>query len=121
VKVLPFELICPIPWDRVGAFEEEAAASENILNQCVMVMLSNASLKTRAPALRQLTCQQIGDIDNLAGAIMRAALRGKPLDDAPADPPSSNAIENFLSRSWLARLLFSIPTKSHGEPPEPIR
>jgi Capsular polysaccharide synthesis protein len=105
VKVLPFELICPIPWDRVGEFEEQAAAVEKeILNECVMVMLSNASLKTRAPALRQLTCQQIADADSLVGAVMRAALGGKPLDDASVDPPSPNSVRNLLSRSWFARL-----------------
>jgi Capsular polysaccharide synthesis protein len=83
VKVFPFDLICPIPWDRVREFEESASdAAEDVLGRCSVVMLSNASLKTRAPALRQMTCQDIAQGDSLLGAILRAALRGEPVDAA---------------------------------------
>jgi hypothetical protein len=86
VAVLPFEEICPIPWNRVGEFESRDTDVAAILERCSIVMLSNASLKDRAPALRQRSCQDIAEGDYLLSAIMRYALRGQPVD-APALPP----------------------------------
>lgn len=83
VKVLPFSLVCPVPWNLVQMFEgkvtaPEKAFLENIILACSTVMLSNASLGTRAPRLRRLTCQEIAQEDSFLGAIMRTALHGEP-------------------------------------------
>jgi Capsular polysaccharide synthesis protein len=104
VKILPFEMICPIPWDRVAEFEQRAADAEKIFEECSIVMLSNASLATRAPALRRLTCQQIAEQDHLLAAIMRAALRGNPVDGLAGgrDPDAAGRT------SWFTRALTTL-------------
>lgn len=81
VKILPFDLICPIPWDKVSEFESQSPMVDRILDDCFMVMLSNYSLKERAPRLRKKTCGQIAREDHLLGAIMRTALRGSQIDE----------------------------------------
>ena len=80
VKVLPFKVICPILWNQVEEFEKKSENVAKIIDGCAMVMLSNASLTKRAPALRALTCQQIAEQTLLLSGIMRAALRGDPVD-----------------------------------------
>jgi hypothetical protein len=80
VKVLPFELICPVPWDQVAKFENSRTDNDEVFRDCPVVMLSNASLRKRAPALRRMTCQELADENHLLGAIMRAALGGRPVD-----------------------------------------
>lgn len=115
VKVVPFELICPVPWDRVREFEGNAADQEKVFDGCSVVMLSNSSLKTRAPALRRLTCQQIAEKDSLLGAIMRAGLRGG-LVDGPHSPPTRDLAEG--SPSWIMRLRAAV-AKSRGRSSPP--
>jgi Capsular polysaccharide synthesis protein len=109
VKVLPFEMICPISWDRVAEFERRSADAELIVEKCPIVMLSNASLATRAPALRRLSCQQIAEGDHLLAAIMRAALRGNPVDGLPGDRASATDGRS----SWFTRVLTML-SKSYG-------
>ena len=111
VKVLPFEMICPIPWDRVAEFEQKVMDPEKIIEKCFIVMLSNASLATRAPALRRLTCQQIAEEDHLLGAIMRAALCGDPVDGPPGPTRLNSAAED--PTSWFTRALATL-TKFRG-------
>ena len=79
VKILPFERICPIPWNRVNEFVG-AGDEKRVLDDCYIVMLSNASIAKRVPGLRQLSCQDIAEGDYLLSAIMRAALSGRPVD-----------------------------------------
>lgn len=88
--MLPFETICPIPWDRVEEFEQEFEYAEKVVEKCPIVMMSNASLASRAPALRRLTCQQIAEETHLLEAIMRAALRGRPIDN-PSESTRPNS------------------------------
>ncbi len=95
VKVLPFAEICPIMWDHVEEFQQSPARADQILEKCYVVMLSNASLKDRAPELRRLTCQDIAHGDYLLSAIMRRALGGQPVDDVTRPAPERNV---FLSR-----------------------
>jgi hypothetical protein len=97
VKILPFESICPIPWDRVGEFEREHEDTERISKDSTIVMLSNSQLEKRAPALRRLTCGQIAEADHLLGAIMRFALRGNSVDH-PLIPTLRERAEAFLAR-----------------------
>ena len=80
IKVLPFELICPVAWNEVDRFMATIVADQ-ILEDCSIVMLSNASLKRRAPELRAMTCHQIATQDTLVGAVMRSALRGQSVDE----------------------------------------
>jgi hypothetical protein len=101
VKVLPFEMISPIPWDRVAEFERTEAGAAEIIEKCSIVMLSNASLITRAPRLRRLTCQQIAQGDHLLGAIMRAALRGEPVDAANSgEGLAVNGLRRVAAQLW---------------------
>jgi hypothetical protein len=96
VKILPFESICPIPWDRVDKFERKHEDTERILNGSTIVMLSNSQLETRAPALRYLTCGQIAEADHLLGAVMRFALRGRSVDH-PLMPTLRQGAQAFLA------------------------
>jgi hypothetical protein len=75
--VLPLETICPIPWNRVERFLTTAAEdADSIVNNCHAVMLSNSSLKSRAPVLRTMTVDAIAAGNHLLGAIMRKAIAG---------------------------------------------
>jgi Capsular polysaccharide synthesis protein len=80
VKVLPFETICPVSWNHVDEFEQGRAGAEKILEDCMLVMLSNSQLPIHAPRLQRMTCQQIAQEDHLLAAIMRGALRGASVD-----------------------------------------
>jgi hypothetical protein len=80
VKFLPFEEICPIPWDRVDELMAHDS-KERIAEKCYIVMLSNASLAKRAPHLRNLSCQDMAEGDYLISTIVRDALRGNRVDD----------------------------------------
>jgi len=75
VRILPFELISPVPWDQVQQFEQRRPELNAILQHCPVVMLSNFSLSTRAPELRLLSCEQLAEKDHLLGGIVRAAMR----------------------------------------------
>lgn len=79
VKILPFELISPVPWDHVQVFQHRRPEADMIAEHCSMVMLSNQSLKTRAPDIRRLTCLELAAQNNLLGDILRGAMN--PLID----------------------------------------
>ena len=103
VKVLPFELICPVRWNEVEKFMTDTGADE-IVERCALVMLSNASLKRRTPELRRMTCQQIAGQENLVGSIMRAALRGNAVDSVPSLPKLPNrSLVRGLKRLFRTR------------------
>ncbi len=79
IDVQPFESICPIPWHSVATFgSKDDALVERILDECLMVMLSNGTLRTRCPGLQQLTVEQIATNDDILGGIMRGALAPVP-------------------------------------------
>ncbi len=101
VRVVPFERICPLPWDRVSEFEAAPAAEMvQAIDACDIVMLSNASLKQRAPTLRTLTCGEIAKREDLAGLIMRRAYRGEDiLEPAPANRASLGGHLSFVNIS----------------------
>ena len=80
VQVLPFHLICPIPWHRVEAFLQEHPDPEAIFRNCYAVMLSNATLGKRLPVLRTMRCHDIAQTSTILGAIMREALRAGTAD-----------------------------------------
>lgn len=82
VRILPFELISPVPWDHVQLFEQQVPAAEEIARVCKIVMLSNASLEVRAPDLRRFTCEELATKDHLLGALLRAAM-AVPLASSP--------------------------------------
>jgi hypothetical protein len=113
VKVLPFEMICPVPWDRVAEFEQRVMNVEKLFEKCFVVMLSNASLARRAPRLRRLTCQQIAEEDHLLAAIMRAALRGDPVDGLPGLSRPNSAAEGLTS--WFSRALAMLSKRKGFE------
>lgn len=79
VKILPFELISPVPWDQVQVFGQKRPEAVAILAQCSMMMLSNESLKSRAPDLRRFTCAELAAQDTLLGDVIRGALSLHPV------------------------------------------
>lgn len=87
VQVLPFHLICPIPWYRVEVFLKDHPNPETIFGNCFIVMLSNATLAKRLPIVRNMSCHDIAQNSTILGAIMRKALRGSEVD-APAAIPA---------------------------------
>ena len=75
VKVLPFEKIAPITWDKVSQFMSRDMDPAPILRDCYIMMLSNQSLKSRAPSLQKMTVQNIASGDYLLSAVMRHAMQ----------------------------------------------
>lgn len=55
VKMLRFQLICPVPWKEVRLFGSRWRTPRKTLNQAHVVMLSNYSLGKRYPQLRDMT------------------------------------------------------------------
>jgi hypothetical protein len=85
IDVQPFKNICPIPWNSVEAFgTKNDAMVERILRDCLMVMLSNATLRTKYPAVQGLTVEEIAMNDDVLGGVMRAALAADPRTMADA-------------------------------------
>lgn len=78
VRILPFELISPVPWDQVQALGQKRPEAGAILAQCSVMMLSNESLKTRAPDLRRHSCAELAAQDTLLGGVLRGALSLNP-------------------------------------------
>ena len=74
VKFLPFEAICPVSWDHVDAFAQAGDASK-IVENCLMVMMSNKSLNDRGSALTAMTVEEIARRDWLISDLLRHALR----------------------------------------------
>ena len=103
IKVLPFELICPVAWNEVEKFMGSFVA-DKILADCSIVMLSNASLKRKAPELRAMSCDQIATQDTLVGAVMREALRGQSVHEPSTSNslghPLRSALQHLFNTSW---------------------
>jgi len=74
VKILPFETIAPVRYDQVSLFTSLDMDPASALRDCYVVMLSNQSLKSRAPQLRALTTDQIASGNGFLSAIMRYAM-----------------------------------------------
>jgi FkbM family methyltransferase len=74
VKVLPFEAIAPVPSNQTERFAGPEIDVSAILRDCYMVMLTNHSLRGRAPLLSKMTVEQIASGDYLLSAIMRNAI-----------------------------------------------
>ena len=104
VKILPFEKICPIPFNKVEDFV--SGSDERILaDDCYMVMLSNAVLRERIPALQRLSCQDIAEGNYPLSTIMRASIRGAPVD---------SRTENFIAQVKAAEVKHGISRKLAG-------
>jgi Capsular polysaccharide synthesis protein len=73
VKVLPFETICPVSWDRVDAFSH-AGDPAPILRDCLMVMMSNKALNDKGSALLPMRVEEIAAKDWLISDLLRHAL-----------------------------------------------
>jgi len=81
VKVLPFEQICPVTSHATQKFESTEIDASEILRDCHMVMLSNHSLRGRAPALSHMTIEEIACGNFLLSDIVRHAMNeaGMPI------------------------------------------
>jgi hypothetical protein len=87
-KILPFEMICPIPAYKVSKFSSRWVSAPRItemLDYCVIVMLSNKALSYRNPEIQRQTTEEIARDDTLIGHFVRRAL------DARYAPPTIRA------------------------------
>ena len=75
VKMLPFRMICPVPWDKVERFSDPARGARQLLKDVHIVMLSNKVLQTNNPAVARRSVEESARADDLAGAIVRQALK----------------------------------------------
>jgi hypothetical protein len=73
VKVLPFRMVCPIPWDQVERFTKGASEVDQLLHDVHVVMLSNKALERGNPDVRRRTVEEMSAANDLLGAIVRAA------------------------------------------------
>jgi hypothetical protein len=74
-KILPFEMICPVAWNKVEDFMlKDDGRANQILEECIMVMLSNAALQLRNIPLHQQTIDDIAADDTLLARIVQGAI-----------------------------------------------
>jgi len=73
IKVLPFERICPVRWDRIDRFERRGNPRP-ILRDCTMMMMSNKMLCERRSPLVGMTVEEIVRRDWLISDVLRQAL-----------------------------------------------
>jgi FkbM family methyltransferase len=72
--ILPFERISPIGWKDVARFlDRDDALVAKILDDCLIVMLSNRSLEKRKVPLQRLSVEEIAAGDHVVGRIVRRA------------------------------------------------
>lgn len=74
VKLLPFDMVCPIKWNEVERFSSIWEDSKKILRNTHIVMLSNKSLQKRNPKLAQMELSKLSEGDTLIGNIMKKAI-----------------------------------------------
>lgn len=74
VKILSFDLIGPIRWNKVSKFNSKWVNSKKILENVQIVMLSNKSLKSRNPKLRKMSLSELSKGENLIADIILKAL-----------------------------------------------
>lgn len=94
VKLLPFDLICPIRWNEVSRFTSRWENSKKILTNAQVVMLSNKSLQERNPKLTQTPVSELASDDTLIADIIKKAL----------DP-------NFEPESYVIKIMKNIKKK----------
>lgn len=92
VKLLPFEMVCPIGWKEVSRFSSKWEDSGAILANTQIVMLSNKSLHERNPRLTQMSLEELARDGSLIADIINKAL------DSDFEPPSRirRAFRNVL-------------------------
>jgi hypothetical protein len=93
VKLLPFEIICPIQWYEVDKFSSKWIDARKILDKAQIVMLSNKALERKNSRLTKMTLDELADDRTLISDIIRRAL------DSNYQPPSlkEKAIGNIIS------------------------
>lgn len=74
VKLLPFDLVCPIRWDQVSRFSSKWENAHKVLEKTNIVMLSNKSLHQRNPNLTQMSVEELAQGTTLIADIMRRAI-----------------------------------------------
>jgi hypothetical protein len=94
VKLLPFDMVCPIKWNEVERFSSTWENSRKILRGAYIVMLSNKSLQQQNPKLARISLTKLSEGDTLMGDIIKKAL------DASYVPPTyfEKIIRNIKSK-----------------------
>lgn len=74
VKLLPFDMVCPIKWNEVERFSSTWENPRRILGNTHIVMLSNKSLQQRNPKLAKTPLTELSKGDTLIADIIKKAL-----------------------------------------------
>lgn len=74
VKLLPFDMVCPIKWNEVKRFTSQWENSRKILRNTHIVMLSNKSLQERNPQLVKTPLSTLSQGDTLIADIIKRAI-----------------------------------------------
>lgn len=74
VKLLNFDLICPIKWNEVHRFSSKSENSRRIINEAHVVMLSNSSLQRGNKKIIHTPLQELSEEDTLIADIIKKAI-----------------------------------------------
>ena len=74
VKLLPFEIVCPIKWNEVSRFFSKWNDSKRILKNSHIVMLSNKFLHKLNPVLTKMSVEELSNGDTLIADIIKKSL-----------------------------------------------
>jgi hypothetical protein len=74
VKILPFEIICPVEWRNVARFGSPWRTPRAIIDDVHIVMLSNSSLEQRYPKLQRMSVEEIIDTNTYLSHFLKRAL-----------------------------------------------
>ncbi|WP_321277440.1 capsular polysaccharide synthesis protein [Thiomicrorhabdus indica] len=77
VKLLNFDLVCPVKWNEVERFSKEDSAAEQILNDSYVVMLSNKAAQMLNAKIVQMSLDDLAKEQTLLAAIIKAARRDR--------------------------------------------
>ena len=73
VRILPLDSITPVGWKEVARFGSRWRSPGRLVETCPVVMLSNKSLETRLPRLREMSVEEIIDADIYISHFLRRA------------------------------------------------
>jgi hypothetical protein len=74
IKVLPFNLVCPIPSKRSRRLYKRTLDADDIINSAFVVMMHNSGIKKRHPEILKMTIEDIAADNYLLSKILRFAI-----------------------------------------------
>jgi Capsular polysaccharide synthesis protein len=77
VKVLPFEFVCPVPWNKFNRFYAKNIDEKKLTDSALIVMLQNRTMHDKRSPLIGMTVEEITADDYLISKILRNAMGRK--------------------------------------------